>query len=593
MQNIKAWLRRHYRLLVVCICALAGGGIAGLTGGEIQLVDGFFYDIGLSLNPHRHGANTQPVVVVALDRDSLDDPVLADTPRVFFGPQWSKMINGAVDHGAASIGFDFIFNYAPEKFAALADGYDDAFQQTLTDHHDKLVMGRATTATLALPYLAALFDAEHDDGDDLAAVAFVEVNPDADGVVRRVESTLDVGDQHLTTLAARLLDRAGAPKMPRKFLLAPDQPMDATRTVSFADVLNCIDDKSPEADEKLKALFDGKVVLVGTTIPEEDRKETPDRFMRHAQPPGPPSPPPQAVKGPKACKLPQLPTSDPTGGSVPGVYVHAETVQDVIKGSEVSVTPIAVNAATSGLAAAGGAVAGIALAPWLAILSVAAGGLVLLGGATGLITAGLWWPVTMPLTTLVSGLAIAYVVRFLTEERKRRRIQNAFGHYLAPSVVNSLADSSEGLRLGGESREVTVMFADLSGFTALSGLVGPEKLMEVTNKYLGLIAEPVTEDRRLYRQVHRRRRHGLLGRARAEREPRPRRLQGGPPGRALGHGGEARRRGARRCRLCGEDRPQQRPGGGGQCGRRQALQLHRHRRDGEYRGAAGKRAGRL
>src|SRR6202012_3992018 len=85
----------------------------------------------------------------------------------------------------------------------------------------------------------------------------------------------------------------------------------------------------------------------------------------------------------------------------------------------------------------------------------------------------------------------AYLARFLVEERRRRRVQRAFSHYLAPTIVNRLAEDETDLRLGGERRDVSVMFADLSGFTALSGRVGPEELMEVTNNYLGLIVAEV------------------------------------------------------------------------------------------------------
>ena len=79
------------------------------------------------------------------------------------------------------------------------------------------------------------------------------------------------------------------------------------------------------------------------------------------------------------------------------------------------------------------------------------------------------------------------------EEGAPGRVQRAFGHYLAPSLVDGLAQGETELRLGGERRDITVMFADLSGFTALSGRIGPEALMEVTNRYLGLIVAAVEE----------------------------------------------------------------------------------------------------
>src|SRR5262249_10597872 len=93
--------------------------------------------------------------------------------------------------------------------------------------------------------------------------------------------------------------------------------------------------------------------------------------------------------------------------------------------------------------------------------------------------------------TSVVALVVAYIVRFLVEERRRRRVQNAFGHYIAPAIVDQLVDSEAPLRLGGEEREVTIMFADLSGFPALSGQVGSAELMAVTNSYLAIIVEAV------------------------------------------------------------------------------------------------------
>jgi len=84
-------------------------------------------------------------------------------------------------------------------------------------------------------------------------------------------------------------------------------------------------------------------------------------------------------------------------------------------------------------------------------------------------------------------------VRAEIEERKKRRILNAFSHYLAPAVVDRLSESDAELKLGGELREITVMFADLSGFTALSGRMPPEELTDLTNRYLSIIVEAVEE----------------------------------------------------------------------------------------------------
>src|SRR5712691_4365548 len=72
-----------------------------------------------------------------------------------------------------------------------------------------------------------------------------------------------------------------------------------------------------------------------------------------------------------------------------------------------------------------------------------------------------------------------------------RGLRRAFRLYLAPALVARLARDISALGLGGERREVTVMFADLSGFTAVSEQVSAEVLMQTTNQYLGYIVEQV------------------------------------------------------------------------------------------------------
>ena len=103
----------------------------------------------------------------------------------------------------------------------------------------------------------------------------------------------------------------------------------------------------------------------------------------------------------------------------------------------------------------------------------------------------LWLPPIEPVTALMAAAATVLLFRYWFVDRVSRRIRSAFCHYLAPSVVERLADSDIALRLGGERREVTVMFADLSGFTALSTRLSPEELMTLTNAYHGLMVEAV------------------------------------------------------------------------------------------------------
>jgi class 3 adenylate cyclase len=78
-------------------------------------------------------------------------------------------------------------------------------------------------------------------------------------------------------------------------------------------------------------------------------------------------------------------------------------------------------------------------------------------------------------------------------ERHNQFIRQTFGRYVTDDVVASLLDSPEGLRLGGEKRLVTIVMADLRGFTAFSGRLAPEQVVAILNIYLGKMAEVITQ----------------------------------------------------------------------------------------------------
>jgi adenylate cyclase len=103
----------------------------------------------------------------------------------------------------------------------------------------------------------------------------------------------------------------------------------------------------------------------------------------------------------------------------------------------------------------------------------------------------IWLPLIGPLAALATAAAAVLLYRYWVVDRIGRRIRSAFSHYLAPSLVDRLAESETELRLGGERREVTIMFADLSGFTAMSTRLSPEALMALTNSYHALMVEAV------------------------------------------------------------------------------------------------------
>src|SRR5262249_29175653 len=114
--------------------------------------------------------------------------------------------------------------------------------------------------------------------------------------------------------------------------------------------------------------------------------------------------------------------------------------------------------------------------------------------ATDFVTFRIWhlaFDGQFPVFVSVVTFGVMLAGSLVAGERTRRQIEAAFNRYLSPSIVSRLAEDPSALRLGGELREITVMFADLSGFTSSSANLKPEVLTAKVNKYLGLVVEQV------------------------------------------------------------------------------------------------------
>ncbi len=450
-------------LVAILIVSVIGGGLPQLDGPLMDMVLWARAEV-LPTSP----PSDRPVVVVALDQRSLDDPDLAVYPRAMFGPVWAELLHDVMASGAKAVGFDLLLAYSGNQ---LKDDFDATFLDALDRYGRRLVLARSATTLPALPYQAALGSA-----DD--SLGLVELIADADGAYRRVPAALALEDGGLMpSLAHTLLRRAGAGAMPHEVLLAPRWHLESIPTFSLVDVLRC----AKTSPELLRTLFRDKIVFVGTTLAEEDRKRSPAPYLR------PPDPGPALHE----CGLRRLGLSVPRARTVPGVYVHAAAVEAVVTDREIQLVPVAWSTIASAVMALLGVLLAMTLTPWPALAGLCGVALLYLMGTIGLLERQLWLPPGLPLMALLGSASAAYLARYLFEERRRREIQSAFAHYLAPSVVESLAEDPSALRLGGERREITVMFADLSGFTALSTRVQPEQLTAELNRNLGYIVEEV------------------------------------------------------------------------------------------------------
>lgn len=77
--------------------------------------------------------------------------------------------------------------------------------------------------------------------------------------------------------------------------------------------------------------------------------------------------------------------------------------------------------------------------------------------------------------------------------RQRDFIRDTFGRYVSPDVARALLESPQGLRLGGEKRDVTVLMADLRGYTQFAEAADPAEVVRVLNRYLARMTAIVTE----------------------------------------------------------------------------------------------------
>jgi adenylate cyclase len=78
-------------------------------------------------------------------------------------------------------------------------------------------------------------------------------------------------------------------------------------------------------------------------------------------------------------------------------------------------------------------------------------------------------------------------------ERNERFIRATFGRYLSDDIVTEILERPEGLELGGDMREVTIMMSDIRGFTTLSEQLPPDRVVSMLNRYLGAMTDIIME----------------------------------------------------------------------------------------------------
>jgi len=104
---------------------------------------------------------------------------------------------------------------------------------------------------------------------------------------------------------------------------------------------------------------------------------------------------------------------------------------------------------------------------------------------------GVWIPVLNPLLTIALTFMTLTVLSFMTKEKQAKEIRTMFSSYVSPRIVEELIKSPSKATLGGQRKELTMLFADLIGFTTYSEKRSAEDVVIQLNEYLGAMTEVV------------------------------------------------------------------------------------------------------
>jgi adenylate cyclase len=177
----------------------------------------------------------------------------------------------------------------------------------------------------------------------------------------------------------------------------------------------------------------------------------------------------------------------PFTGVMPGVERHATVIDDILRQDFVIRRSDAV-LLDLGLVLLGGLIIGRfgqrggLLAPSLGLGAITA--ILLATNLAAFFRLGLWLNLFLPLVSVVAIYTAVILYKYLIGERQERRIRAAFKHYLSPALVEQVARDPGLLQLGGEQKELTVLFADIRDSTRLGARLPPTAFVQLLNEVL-------------------------------------------------------------------------------------------------------------
>jgi adenylate cyclase len=397
---------------------------------------------------------TAPIAIVAIDEATFQELNLQwPFPRKLH----AELIDRISADGPLAIGIDLIFD-APSRFGpqdderlgaaisragnvALALGLDDADQPLITTDRGVLGVKREVT-NMPLPVVRR----------GAAAVGAVNVRLDRDSHLRRALMRVYGGgewwpgfdfEMYRLTRAAGFPTRP-LPKVGEILINYRGRPSTFEWMPYYRVVRGEVD----------RGWFHRKIVLIGpTSEKQKDVFTTP--FAR---------------------------------GDMPGVEIHANALDTLIRGDRIREVPKLVSTVLAVLAALVGSALAVRLRAARALLAV-----VVLWILAGLVAFALFrftevWLRGMAVTVgLVLGYGATVLENFVREQREKQRLSRFF----SPDVLRAVVRDRDGRSLQPRRRRVTVLFSDIRGFTTISERLQPEQVDEMLREYLTVMTEVV------------------------------------------------------------------------------------------------------
>lgn len=437
---------QRLRFLALAVAVIVALLIAASTSGPMRMADGRAYDFLSTIR--LPAVSPQSPIVVAIDEPSFAD----------LGLQWpwprdvhARLVESLRKAGARAIGLDIIFAEPsrPEADAALAHALG---RDTVLAADESVIETPQGNQIVRAEPLTDFTEAG-------ARAGTASVGLDRDGAMRRMPGYED-------GFATALLEASGRKaEPPAGALLRVFGPARSFQTVSYYQALDP-HQFLPEGT------FRGRTVIVGLSL--------------------------QAAADIGAGGADAFATSYTvrTGRLISGAEVQATIYDNLARG--LSIRQAGLGATAISLLA--GALLAVLLVrrgtgwrtgPWALALLLA----IVAASLMGIEFAHLYVSPLAPVLSFAGVMGAAGIRDFVAERRLRRGITRAFSQYLSPVLVERLASDPSLLKLGGETRVLTILFCDVRGFTTIAeGMKDePEKLTALVNRLLSPLSQAILD----------------------------------------------------------------------------------------------------